>query len=143
VNYLTNIALLTELSEIAIVDVDDAGLVSQMQLRFGPTPLIVRTPGRDGRHLYYRQGEGVGLIDLRGIEAIPVEVKAGKNIVVVPPSVHPLTDRRYECIEGAFDRTTIQALPPFHIEGLGMGRSPGDVRRVLKGRGTGGYLASA
>jgi hypothetical protein len=77
--------------------------------------------------------DGVAPIDLRGSEGLPVEVKAGKNIVVVPPSNHPGTGRRYEFVEGAFDRATIDALPLFRLEALRVGRTATDVRRVLRG----------
>jgi hypothetical protein len=133
-----NIALLTGASRLAIVDVDDADLVPDMLHRFGPTPLIVRSPGRGGMHLYYRHADGVAPFDLRDSEFLPVEIKAGKNIVVVPPSVNPGVNpvthgRHYEFVKGTFDRATLNALPPFRLEALRMGRSPADVRRVLRG----------
>jgi hypothetical protein len=128
-----NIALLTGLSGVTVVDVDEPGLASQMERRFGDTPLAVKSGGRGGTHLYYGSIEGVNPTDLRDSEGIPVEVKAAKTIVVVPPSVHPETGRRYEFIEGAFDRVTMDALPPFRLEALRMDRTVDDVRRILKG----------
>jgi hypothetical protein len=128
-----NIALLTGLSGLTVVDVDEPGLASQMERRFGSTSLVVRSGGRGGTHLYYGSTEGLNPTDLRDSEGIPVEVKAAKTIVVVPPSVHPETGRRYEFIEGAFDRATLDALPPFRFEALRMGRTVDDVRRILKG----------
>jgi hypothetical protein len=48
-----NIALLCDASNLAVVDIDDAGLLYAMRKRFGDTPLISQTAGR-GWHLYYR-----------------------------------------------------------------------------------------
>jgi hypothetical protein len=128
-----NIALLTGLSGLTVVDVDEPDPVAQMERRFGPTSLAVRSGGRGGRHFYYRKIDGVNPTDLRDSEGIPVEVKAANTIVVVPPSVHPKTGRLYQCIEGAFDRKTIDSLPPFNVSALLFGRSVEDARRILKG----------
>jgi hypothetical protein len=43
-------------------DADDAGLVADLEARFGPSPVHVKTPR--GRHLYYRAGGDIP--DLRG-----------------------------------------------------------------------------
>jgi hypothetical protein len=50
-----NVAILTGLSSLTVIDVDRADLADAMLERFGPTPLIAETPS-GGRHHYYRSG---------------------------------------------------------------------------------------
>jgi Bifunctional DNA primase/polymerase, N-terminal/Primase C terminal 1 (PriCT-1) len=80
-----NIGVLTGLSGITVVDVDDPKLVEPMVLRCGRTPLATRTP-RGGVHLWYRSnGEPCGT--LRDSEGLAVDIKAAGGMVVVPPSI--------------------------------------------------------
>lgn len=75
------------LDDLVVIDcdVDDIGLVAQMEARFGESPVHVKTPR--GRHLYYRSGGDVP--SLRG-EGLPVDVKTGgRSYVVGPVSVRP------------------------------------------------------
>lgn len=66
-------------------DTDDPALVADLEARFGPSPVHVRTPR--GMHLYYRAtGQAP---NLRG-EGLPVDVKSGGRAYVVGP----LSERR-------------------------------------------------
>ncbi len=76
------------LGEYAVIDCDDddVGLVTEMEARFGASPVHVQTPR--GLHLYYRH-EDSSLPNLRG-DGYPVDIKHGANSYVVGPhSVRP------------------------------------------------------
>ncbi|MBX7134217.1 MAG: bifunctional DNA primase/polymerase [Fimbriimonadaceae bacterium] len=107
-----NIAVITGQSNLAVVDVDsnDASLLTRMERRFGYTPLVTRT-GSGNFHLWYYNPHGVEPKNLRTSEGIPVEIKAGKTIVVVPPSINFATGRAYEFVRGGWD--DVLALPLF------------------------------
>jgi DNA-binding XRE family transcriptional regulator len=80
-----NIGVLCGLCGIVVIDVDDPALVEPMLLRFGRTPLAIRTPRR-GVHLWYRSnGERCGT--LRDREGLAVDIKGIGGMVVVPPSI--------------------------------------------------------
>ncbi len=128
-----NIALLCDASDLAVVDIDDAGLLDAMRRRFGDTPLICQTASR-GWHLYYRSHPLAKPTDLRSSDGIDVEVKASRNIVLIPPSVSPVTGRQYEFVEGALDQTTLAQLPEFRAEALHAGRSKAERVVIEKGR---------
>ena len=84
-----NIALVTGLSGINVLDIDEPDLLPQMRRRFGDSPLIVKTAGRGGFQIYYRSNQHVRLTDLRYTEGLPVEIKAAGSIVIAPPSHNP------------------------------------------------------
>ena len=98
-----NVGILTGLSRIFAVDIDQARLVEDMIRRFGATPLMVETPS-GGIHLYYRaSGERCG--DLRRTEQLPVDLKGIGGFVVVPPSVRPAGEhagKPYRILEGTW-----------------------------------------
>lgn len=75
------------LDGLAVIDCDsaDAALVADLEDRFGPSPVHVRTPR--GMHLYYRAAGPAP--NLRG-EGLPVDVKTGGRAYVVGP----LSERR-------------------------------------------------
>jgi hypothetical protein len=50
-------------------------------------------------------------------------VKAGGNIVVLPPSLNPRTGRRYEFVEGRFDEEMLRQLQRFNAEAALVGKS--------------------
>lgn len=82
-----NIGILTGLSGVTVVDIDDASLVDDMVRRFGDTPLKTSTPS-GGIHLWYR-ANGERCRNLRQAEGLAVDIKAQGGMVVVPPSVRP------------------------------------------------------
>jgi hypothetical protein len=90
-----NVGILTGLSRIPVVDVDEARLVAEMLRRFGHTPLIVETPSGTA-HLYYR-GSAEHCANLRHSEGLPVDIKAVGSFVVVPPSVRPSGPHSGKC----------------------------------------------
>ena len=105
-----NIGILTGLSRVNVVDIDDAKLTGDMICRFGTTPLIVETPS-GGVHLYYR-GSGEHCRNLRNSEQLPVDIKAIGGFVVVPPSRRPSgphAGKLYRFVEGGW--SDIERLP--------------------------------
>jgi hypothetical protein len=83
-----NVGVLTGLSQVTVIDVDQAAdLMHDMLARFGDTPLITTTPS-SGVHLWFRAG-GERCRNLRRSENLPVDVKAIGGLVVVPPSIRP------------------------------------------------------
>jgi hypothetical protein len=98
-----NVAVLTGLSRVVVVDVDDPGLLSRALDLFGRTPLIIQTP-RPGYQLWYRASGGERSRNLRNsAEGLAIEVKAGSSIVIVPPSVNPKHGRAYRFCKGDWD----------------------------------------
>jgi hypothetical protein len=99
-----NVGILTGLSRIFVVDIDQAHLAEDMIRRFGATPLRVETPS-GGIHLYYRaSGERCG--DLRRTEGLSVDFKGIGGFVVVPPSVRPSgkhAGKLYRILEGTWE----------------------------------------
>lgn len=75
------------LDGLAVIDCDsaDAALVADLEARFGPSPVHVRTPR--GMHLYYRTD---GRVPNLRAEGLPVDVKTGGRAYVVGP----LSERR-------------------------------------------------
>ena len=128
-----NIALLTGPSSLNVVDIDEPSLLHAMRKRFGETPLIVKTAGRGGYQMYYRASIHVRAADLRLTEGIAVEIKAGGNIVIAPPSRSPITDREYEFVEGCFDHETLASLPTINIPAIYRTTTAADHRTICEG----------
>lgn len=88
-------------------DIDDPGLVADLESRFGPSPVHIKTPR--GRHLYYRPSGPVP--NLRG-EGLPVDIKTGGRAYVVGP----LSERRdggiYAPVRGLLGLDTLPPLRP-------------------------------
>ncbi len=61
-------------------DTDDPALAVELEARFGPSPVHVKTPR--GMHMYFRTGGAVP--NLRG-EGLPVDIKTGGRSYVVGP----------------------------------------------------------
>jgi hypothetical protein len=101
-----NVAILTGLSGVVVVDVDETAEVDQATRRFGPTPLQVRT--HRGAHLYYRWGGWTRCCNIVGLNA---QIKAGTGIVQVPPSMHKngTRYRHHNC-----DWSALGSLPAFN-----------------------------
>jgi len=101
-NTTANVGILTGLSGVTVVDVDDPELVDRMRIRFGNTPLVTGTPS-GGAHLWYRStGERcrVRLDDLK------VDIRGRGGMVVVPPSIRPTgqhVGKAYTFIKGSWD----------------------------------------
>jgi hypothetical protein len=106
-----NVGVLTGLSRVTVVDIDDPLLVDDMIARFGNTPLQISTPS-GGVHLYYR-ANGERCANLRG-EGFAVDIKGVGGMVVVPPSVRP--DRggaAYAFLAGSWtDLTSLPTMNP-------------------------------
>lgn len=126
-----NVALVCGLSRLNVVDVDEPGLLASMVDRFGPTPLITQTGGRNGYQMFYGEHPDVRPVDLRDFEGLAVEVKAQGNIVVVPPSVNFKTGRPYTFHVG--DWNDLRQLPRFRVEALGVARA--DLKSKVVQRG--------
>ena len=76
-------------------DNDDPALVAEMEKRFGPSPVHLRTPR--GRHLYYQVNGD--LPDLRA-EDLPVDIKSGATAYVAGPFACRPDGRIYEPVKG-------------------------------------------
>lgn len=129
-----NVALLTGPSGLNVVDIDEPSLLHPMRKRFGDTPLIVKTAGRGGYQMYYKASRHVRAADLRLTEGIAVEIKAGGNIVIAPPSRSPVTGRYYELIEGRFDSETLASLPQINIPAIYHTKTAADHRAICEGQ---------
>ena len=104
-----NIGLSCALSQIVVVDVDEAKLIEPMLEKFGDTPLMTSTP-RGGAHLWYRKDGRVRSGNLKS-EGLAVDIKADGGLVVVPPSRNPNSGRSYKFEPGSWDN--LARLPPF------------------------------
>jgi Bifunctional DNA primase/polymerase, N-terminal len=80
-----NIGVLPGLSNVLVADVDDASQVAAVEELLGPTPLRSRTSR--GIHLWYAKPQDrlPGNLRKYGLE---VDLKAGSNLVIAPPSIH-------------------------------------------------------
>ena len=99
----SNIGIVTGLSGVTIVDVDDPDIVPAMIDRFGETPLHIQTPS-GGVHLWFGSS-GEGCSDLRRV-GLPVDIKGLGGFVVTPPSVRPSgphAGRPYALKQGTWD----------------------------------------
>jgi|HubBroStandDraft_1064217.scaffolds.fasta_scaffold140750_2 hypothetical protein len=99
-----HVGILTGLSRVSVVDIDDAHQVGDMIQRFGSTPLMIETPS-GGIHLYYR-ASGERCANLRKPERLPVDIKGAGGFVVVPPSVRPSgphAGKLYRFAEGSWE----------------------------------------
>jgi hypothetical protein len=108
-------------NRLTVIDIDcsDDRLVAEIQGRFGPTPLQVRTPS-GGSHLYYRySGEA------RRIRPLPDVDILGAGNVVAALSVVP--KGRYQIERGSLD--DLAALPPMRQE-----RQHGPTGSIPKGQ---------
>jgi DNA-binding XRE family transcriptional regulator len=99
-----NIGIITDLSGVTVVDIDDASLVEPMTTRFGDTPLKTASPS-GGVHLWYcHNGEKSG--SLRDSEGLAVDVKGRAGLIIVPPSVRPEgphAGKPYRFLTGSWD----------------------------------------
>jgi len=97
-----NVGVLTGLSGVTVVDVDDPDLEDDMVVRFGVTPLKTATPS-GGMHLWFRsQGER----NRQRLDGLKVDIRGVGGMVVVPPSVRPTgphAGKKYTFLEGGWD----------------------------------------
>ncbi len=106
-----NIGILTGLSRITVIDVDDPNDFQRSINLFGPTPLVTATPS-GGRHYWYRSNlEGCHNLRDAGLCA---DVKGLGGFIVVPPSFREAGC--YEFISGAW--TSLDVLPFLGPRGL-------------------------
>lgn len=97
-----NVGILTGLSRVTVVDIDDSSLVDDMVHRFGDTPLKTSTPS-GGVHLWYSANGERSRIRLDGLK---VDIKALGGMVVVPPSLRPsgpYKGKPYGFLSGSWD----------------------------------------
>ncbi|MDZ4110423.1 MAG: bifunctional DNA primase/polymerase [Brevundimonas sp.] len=82
-----NLGLLTARSRLAVIDVDDRGLIDSIIAIAGPTPLRVQT--RRGEHLYYRDSRSrfVG-ISQPGGQAYDIKGSGSSDFVLIPGSTN-------------------------------------------------------
>jgi len=112
---LANVGIVTDLSGVTIVDIDDPALLDGMIERFGDTPLKTTTPS-GGFHLWYLAN---GEPSRTGLDGLKVDIKARGGMVVVPPSVRlsgPHAGQRYGFLSG--DWNDLSRLPKIMPGGL-------------------------
>lgn len=129
-----NVGLVCGPSNVNILDIDEPSLADDMVKRFGDTPLKVQTAGRNGFQFYYRAHPEIRPIDLRATEGLPVEVKAGGNIAIAPPSVNFKTSREYRFVEGSLDEKTLRRLPHLNTRALLGVKSLSEHRAISQGQ---------
>jgi len=111
-----NVGLLTGLSGLTVVDIDDATRPDQTlrwALRaFGETPVLAETPS-GGRHLYYAAN---GERSRQRLEGRPIDIKAGNGIIIAPPSLRRASGRPYRFLKGSFiELDRLPKIKPFAI----------------------------
>ena len=79
-NPTANVGILTGLSRLTVVDIDEPYLLDEMLERFEDTPLIIETP-RGGFHLYYRS---TGERNRQRLDGLKVDIRGIGGMVVVP-----------------------------------------------------------
>jgi hypothetical protein len=107
------IALLVGHCGLVVVDCDSDAALEVAEYRFGPSPILVRTPSGRGGHLYYEAPDHpVRQANLRLSDGLAIDIKAGKGaVVIVPPSVRPSTGVAYRFERGSWD--DLSHLPVF------------------------------
>jgi hypothetical protein len=107
------IALLVGHCDLVVVDCDSDDALEIAEDRYGPSPILVRTPSGRGGHLYYKAPEfPVRQANLRKSDGLPIDIKAGKGaVVIVPQSVRPSTGVAYRFACGSWD--DLPRLPVF------------------------------
>jgi Bifunctional DNA primase/polymerase, N-terminal/Primase C terminal 1 (PriCT-1) len=128
-----NIGIICHLSNVTVVDIDDAALVSKMVERCGSTPLITKTPS-GGFHLWYHHD---GEMSVNALDDMKVDIKGVGGFVVVPPSVRPTgpyARQRYEFVTGTWD--DLKRLPRVKPGSLpkAEGSKPTSLKAVREGR---------
>lgn len=120
-----NVGIVTELSGVSVIDIDDPDLLDTVIDQFGDTPLKTSTPS-GGIHLWFL---GSGESSRIRIGGFPVDIKAAGGMVVVPPSTRPsgpFKGREYGFLAGSWEN--LRELPtmkngnlqtPIKIEGTG------------------------
>ena len=109
-----NVGIITGLSNVTIIDVDDPRMsIPDVARRFGATPMITKTPS-GGRHHWYRAtNERCSNMRTQGL---PIDVKGLGGFVVVPPSIRPSgvhAGKRYEFLDGGWaDLARLPRLKP-------------------------------
>nr|WP_256368462.1 MULTISPECIES: bifunctional DNA primase/polymerase [unclassified Ruegeria] len=93
---------------LVVIDCDEnsAGLVDEMEDRFGPSPVQVSTPR--GIHLYYRDNGGQ-TPNLRA-QGFPVDLKRGSNSYVVGPHSTRPDGGVYKPVQGVLGADDLPAI---------------------------------
>lgn len=97
-----NVGVLTGLSGVTVVDIDDPDLTDDMVWRFGDTPLKTSTPS-DGVHLWFRSS---GERNRQRLDGLAVDLRGEGGMVVVPPSIRPTgqhAGKAYTFLSGSWD----------------------------------------
>lgn len=119
--YVPGLSRPTRGEELVIVDADDDTAVSEMKARFGDTPGKAGT--RRGQHFIYRikQAHELSTIMHRSTNLKPfglnADLKFGRQIVIAPPSRHPL-DPGFSYYWKGCDETVIRDVTIFDTEAL-------------------------
>jgi hypothetical protein len=91
-----NIGLRTGESGYVVIDTDTPEAEAWARARCATTPLVARSGG-GSTHRYYRTPPRAEIRNRQGLHRIPgLDVRGQGGFIVLPPSVHPATGRRYE-----------------------------------------------
>lgn len=81
---------------LMIIDLDDAALFEHFEI-YQDATFIVKT-GRKGYHIYFRTYENPKSRSLTNAQGQHIDILGQGKIAVVPPSIHPDTNKQYEII---------------------------------------------
>jgi hypothetical protein len=125
-----NVGILTGLSGVTVVDIDDLELMDDMVRRFGDTPLKMSTPS-GGVHLWFKSS---GERNRQCLDDLAVDLRGVGGMVVVPPSVRPSGHHKgkpYAFLEGSWD--DLCRLPNIKPSALAPPHSSTNLQAVRKG----------
>jgi hypothetical protein len=107
-----NIGIVTgAVSNLTIVDVDDANHLSDAIQKFGDTPIKVKSPRIEGGfHLWYRYG---GERNATGVCGLKIDIRGEGGFVAAPPSHRVDQDRAYVFLDGGLE--CLGELPPLQL----------------------------
>ncbi|MCA9262582.1 MAG: bifunctional DNA primase/polymerase [Planctomycetales bacterium] len=112
-----NVGIVTgRISDLVVVDADDASAIAAVEEQCPPTPLVVET-GRGGRHYYFRMPPDVDVRCRVRVGGKKIDIRAEGGLVVAPPSRHPDTGRPYFWL-GDFHDYSLSDVPTYEPQWL-------------------------
>jgi hypothetical protein len=92
----SNIGLRTGESGYVVIDTDSVEAEAWVRSHCADTPLVARS-GAGSTHRYYANPARKEIRNRQGLRRIPgLDVRGHGGFIVLPPSVHPATGKRYE-----------------------------------------------
>lgn len=138
-NTLTNagIGIVTgKISNIIVLDVEnDCPIPIEELLKRYPTQMISRS-GSGGYHLFYQYPTGVSRVSNRVCIFEGADLRADGGFIVLPPTMHPTSGKRYEWVSRGYPGTFPKAL--LDLESRPKTQSEGWITEALRGVSEGG-----